>query len=167
VTATFGGLTGLGPPLAQAGLAQINQLADLVGVTYYPLDSSFAVRPPSVVAADVAAMVANAPTGTPLYLEEAGYPSDPGCMSSPAAQAAFIGALFGAWDSNAAQIPLVNIVRLDDLSAAAADVAASAYFSQPPAAFVAMLESLGLEQYDGGIKPALTELQRQTAARGW
>ena len=111
--------------------------------------------------------VANAPAGLPIFIQEAGYPSDVSCGSSAALQATFIDELFTAWDSNADRISFINVVRLNDLSHADALFAASAYGGAPPAAFVAYLESLGLQQFDGGLKPALKELQLQTAARGW
>jgi len=169
ITATFPGLVGTsGNPLAQGGLGQINQIADLVGFTYYPLDSSGQVEDPSVVQSDFAAAVAAAPPGLPLFVLEAGYPSDgPSCGSSQAMQASFVEDLFGAWDANATRIAYVSFLRLDDTSQQDALSAAGGYGLGSSATFVAFLETLGLEQYDGGHKPALQALGEQAASRGW
>ncbi len=169
VTSTFTGLVGTSAnPLAQGGLAQINKIADLTGFTYYPLDGSGRVRDPSVVQSDFAAAVAAAAPGLPIFVLEAGYPSDgASCGSSQAMQASFVEDLFGAWDANASRIAYVSFLRLDDYSDPDAINAAGGYGLGSSAAFVAFLETLGLEQYDGGIKPALQALGEQAALRGW
>ena len=112
--------------------------------------------------------MAAAPASRPIFVLEAGYPSDgPSCGSSQALQASFVENLFGAWDMNATRIAYVSFLRLDDYSHQDAVMAAGGYGLMGSTTFVAFLETLGLEQYDGGLKPALRMLGAQAASRGW
>ena len=84
-------------------------------LTYYPLDETFRVRPPKTIEADFARMIEVA-AGKPVHLLEAGYPSASACGSSPQQQAAFIDAMFAAWDKHVDAVPLINFVWTCDLS---------------------------------------------------
>ena len=64
--------------------------ADVVGVTYLPIDAVAHVRSASEVAADVDRLVAALPAGKPILVREAGYPTAAASGSNEAAQAAFV-----------------------------------------------------------------------------
>ncbi len=142
--------------------------ADFLGVTYYPLLTDLSVRPPSVVRADVDALVALYPS-TPIFVREAGYPSSPTSGSSPAMQAAFVGELFRAWDAHADRMPLVTFFTMNEYGPAALTELAKYYGTSDPR-FLGYLGSLGLRTYapgSGTNKPAWDALVRGARARGW
>ncbi|MCP4203969.1 MAG: hypothetical protein GY769_18785 [bacterium] len=84
-------------------LTALNSLTDGVSVTYYPLDSSFQVRPPTRVRRDFDRL-AEAYPRRPILVLEAGYPSGKGNKSSKAKQRKFVKRLFAAWDRHPDQI---------------------------------------------------------------
>jgi len=172
VNATFAGLVGTSSnPLAEGGYQQLNGISDVIGVNYYPLNSDFTVELPSVVAGDfgkVAALYALSTTPKPIYFQEVGYPSDAtACVSSQALQAEFVHQVFLAWDHWASAIPFLSIVRLNDLSATAAQSTAESYGFSAGSVFTSYLESLGLRSYTGSNKTAFSQLQSETEMRGW
>jgi hypothetical protein len=161
VKVTMGGLTGESRSRAQA----LNAQADLVLVTYYPLQADFGVRPPQVVHDDLAALAALYP-GRAIGLLEAGYPSSERLGSSEALQAEFVRQIFRAWDTHAGQIALLNFTWLTD----AADDSIEAwtdYYGLRDDRFAAYLASLGLRRADGQAKPAFETLTAEAHARGW
>lgn len=124
--------------------------ADVMMVTYYPLNPDFSVRPPSDVPGDLAWLVELA-RGKPVWLMEAGYPAA-GCGSSEAAQAEFAQTLIQSARGKPG-IALVSWTFLTDLPDA--DVARlAAYYRSGDACFAAYLQSLGLRRTDGSEKPA-------------
>jgi hypothetical protein len=139
--------------------------ADVLGVTYFPIDAAAQVRPASEVGADVDALVAALPAGKPILLREAGYPTAAACGGSDAAQAAFVTALFGAWDRHADRIPVVTFRELVDArpDTASAEALRS---GRSDAAFLAFLWSLGLRGA-GGTKPGFDALISGARARGF
>lgn len=141
--------------------------SDAVMLTYYPLKSDFTVRPPQVVADDVAQMVAIA-QGKPVYLLEAGYPSGETCNSTPEQQAAFIRQVFRAWDAHAEAIPLISFTWLSDLPPKAVREF-QGYYGVNNRAFGEYLRTLGMRTWKGAgsDKPAFLQLEAEAAARGW
>jgi len=161
VKMTLGGLTGDSREQAQ----KVNALADLVLVTYYPLESDFDVRPPQVVHDDLAGLVALYP-GRPIGVLEIGYPSSEVLGSSEALQAEFVRQVFQAWDDHAAEIVLLNFTWLTDASDEAVDGWKN-YYGLRDDHFAAYLASLGLRRSDGTPKAALEALASEAHARGW
>lgn len=100
----------------RARYAPILDAGDAVFATYYPLTPGFVVRPPDAPTTDLPALIAAA-MGKPLYLLEAGYPSA-GCTTTPADQAAFFAALMETWAAHQADIPLISLSWLTDITPA-------------------------------------------------
>jgi hypothetical protein len=93
VSIMFGGHVGKAAGYAAA----INEQADSVMVSYYPLTPGFKVREPRVVHDDFDAICKMYP-GRVISFVEAGYPSGSQCDSSEAKQKQFVEELFAAWD---------------------------------------------------------------------
>jgi hypothetical protein len=170
VTVTLYGLLGQSGNgmVARAGIISMLSSIDEIGLTYYPIDNTFTVKDPSVVAADFNSVFALVGT-MPVYIQEAGYPSSSSCGGTQANQAAFIDALFAAWDAHASQIPFLSILRLNDYSHSSAVSVATSYGLGGNTAFVAYLETLGLRTYTApsAFKSAWSNLQNRTRERSW
>jgi len=160
VKVTMAGLTGEARSRAQA----LNTGADLVLVTYYPLDSDFGVRSPDVVQADLAELVSLYPDRV-IGILEAGYPSSALLGSSEAMQAEFVRQIFGAWDSQATQIAMLNFTWLTDAPGSSVE-AWKEYYGLDDPRFAAYLATLGLRLSDGTPKLALGALDAEAHARG-
>jgi hypothetical protein len=153
--------------LASGGLAQIWNIADQVVVTYYPLNSNFTVRSPSVVSADISSLTSLYPNKT-IFFNEVGYPSGSASdSSSEALQQQFIQAVFTAWDAHANQIQNMAFLRLNDLSPSSAQNLANSYGLGGNASFVEYLQTLGLRTYSGQDKAAYSELKAQASSRNF
>lgn len=159
VKVTMAGLTGEARSRAQA----LNTDADLVLVTYYPLDSDFGVRSPDVVQADLAKLASVYP-GRAIGIIEAGYPSSALLGSSEALQAEFVRQIFRAWESRAAQIAMLNFTWLTDAPEASVE-AWKEYYGLDDPRFAAYLATLGLRRSDGHPKLALAALAAEAHAR--
>lgn len=171
VTSQFGGLIGdtggsLGGEIA-AELTALNGLTDAVFVTYYPLDSGFRVRSPSVVRHDFGELVSVYPDRLILMLE-AGYPSGKGNRSSKGKQKKFVKKVFAAWDRHPEQIALISFTWLHDIPTEAVDFFLEYYGVEAPE-FASFLATLGLRTAsgDGRDKPAFRTLVREARRRGW
>jgi hypothetical protein len=141
----------------RARYAPLIDAGDAVFATYYPLTASFQVRPPDAPTTDLPDLIAAA-MGKPLYLLEAGYPSA-GCTSTPADQTAFFSALMATWDLHKAEIPLISLSWLTDITPAET-AAYSGYYGVADDCFARYLSSLGLRDAQGHPKPALTLLSK-------
>jgi len=142
---------------------------DQVAINYYPLDTDFTMRPPGDVTADLTRLAGWFPDHT-IRLQECGYPSGSGAGSSEADQAAFIDAVFAAWDQLATRIVHIDFTWQHDVSDATADAWVSEYGMAGhlhAAAFRSYLRTLGLRHHDGSAKPAWERLVAAAAARGW
>jgi len=166
-TATFHGAT-----LNDTNKAIFNALAgavDVIGITYYPIDSNFDVYPPGQVKTDIPYLVSSfSASGKPIYLQEVGYQTSSVNNSSEEKQAQFFAEFFQVWDEYYEEIPLVNIVRLNDISDQAAEDMAIPY-GLGSNAFKEYLRTLGLRTYPGtgSHKDAFTLIQEETAKRNW
>lgn len=147
--------------------AVLNQRADVVMVSYYPLTPAFKVRVPKVVVDDFDAICKKYPN-RPVSFVEAGYPSGGSCASSEARQRQFVDELFAAWDRHADQIGCITFVWLTDASASAL-AGFQQYYGVTNPAFVDYLGTLGLRTFSGAgqDKLAFTALQQQAHVRGW
>jgi len=139
----------------RARFAPILNAGDAVFATYYPLTPGFLVRPPDAPVTDLPALVAAA-MGKPLYLLEAGYPSA-GCTTTPEDQTAFFSALMETWATHQADIPLISLSWLTDITPEAT-AAFAIYYGVADNCFARYLSSLGLRDAAGQPKPALTLL---------
>ena len=149
-----------------AQLAAAWAASDVVGVSYLAVDAAAHVRSPSEVAADLDRILAAAPAGKPIFLHEAGFPTADATGGDEATQAAFVSALFGAWDRHAERIPLVTFRELED--APAETVAAlAARHGRSDAPFLASAGSLGLRTAGGRRKQGWDALLREARARGF
>lgn len=145
----------------------LNEQADMVMVSYYPLTSAFKVREPKVVS-DHFDTICKMYPNRPISFVEAGYPSGSQCDSSEGMQKQFIEELFTAWDRHADQIQIVTFVWLNDISASLVE-GYKKYYGIGNPAFLDYLSTLGLRAFKGAgsDKPAFTALRQQTSARGW
>ena len=149
-------------------IASILQKSDVVVTTYYPLDASFAARPPSGVAQDLDALPSqlggDAAPPRPILLQEVGYPSAAANKSSPDQQKAFYQALAQALTGRRARFPFVSINGLNDLHPAACASEAAAFGAPASAAAVAARCSLGLRGAGETDKPAMASVLEALAA---
>lgn len=129
---------------------------DVVQITYYPLQSNFTPRDPSVVSGELDAIIAAAGSKQ-IVLQEIGYPSGylptPGNGSSELKQAQFYANVFEALATRP-QIRAVSALQLSDWSPAAIDTYVTNY-GISDAAFREYLASLGVRKHaDGAPKTA-------------
>jgi hypothetical protein len=143
--------------------------SDVVGVTYLPVDAAARVRSAAdvtgAVASDIDALLAAVPTGKPVVVREAGYPTAAVNGGGEAGQAAFVSAVLGAWDRHAARIPVLTFRELFDADATTSAALAARYGHADPA-FLAFLQSLGLRTADRA-KPGFDALIKGSRARGF
>ncbi len=149
VTTTFDGARG---PNAQR-VAALNAAADVVILTYYPLDGSYRPRTAATASGDFATMAGLAGS-KPLVLQEVGYPSAGQLGSSEQAEAAFFTNVFAAWNQQGARIAFLNVFALHDLAPSTCDALAGFYGRPGDANLKAYLCSLGLRHANGTPKPA-------------
>lgn len=165
--ATFDGYVG-----QPTGVAAINGVCDVAGVSYYAIGAGFAVKSQATVRADLDSLLGFASASKPLCFYQLGCPSSwrdgAGAVHDRSAeQAEFIRTAFSFWDANAATVRLMDMTWLHDLGPA--DLAVQeAYFGLSDPAFLTFLGSLGLRAYAGGApKTAWTALRSQASTRGW
>ena len=146
---------------------RLNKHADVVLVTYYPLDEKIQVRDPKHVHEVCEAMVKAYP-GKLIHMAEIGCPSGTTVGSSEAKQEAFVREMFKAWDQHAKAIPLMSYCWLTDTSKASLRTYAKYYGSSDPR-FLDYLATLGLRTHDGHgkDKPGFVAFREEARARGW
>lgn len=155
-------------PLAKGGLKQLYSYADDVAVTYYPINTDYTIKSPTVISKDIGALV-NLYPASPIYFNEIGFPSGSGgyAKSSLSLQQQFVQQVFQTWDGYASHITHINFVRLNDLNITAAQSMASNYGLADNAPFVEDLQTLGVRNYAGADKPAFSDLKLETSSRNW
>lgn len=143
------------------------QNVDILGVTYYPLNSDFSVREPNSVFTDFDNLVTIF-GNTPIYIQEVGYPTSSLNNSSELKQAEFYSNLFKAWDLHSKEIKSVKILRLNDLSLQGAQESAEPY-GITCAKFVEYLRTLGIRTYEneGTNKQAFNVIKMNLSERNW
>ena len=163
VKATFYGLT----DYSRSNLENLNAAADVVLVTYYPLNGDFTVKDPDVVHDDFEEIVAIYPA-KPIFFLEAGYPTSDSCNSSEAKQAEFVREVFDAWDTFYDEVEVVSFSGLTDISQVQVDEFAL-YFGITDERFKEFLRTLGLRTYEGAgtDKQGFTAFVEEAEARGW
>lgn len=159
---TFGGLT------TQNAFAQtLNTNSDYIGVSYYPLNNDFTVKPVSVIPTDFATLTGLYPNKK-LCFYQYGYPSSLTCNSSDVLQAQFIAQTFTAWDTHAANIYMIDFTWLHDMDSADV-VFFGNYYGITDTVFLEYLHTLGLRYWNGSgtDKPAMHELRCQARQRAF
>jgi hypothetical protein len=152
---------------AKEGMREINRYADLVIVTYYPLQPGDGVKDPSAVSADFRHLADTYP-GRTIAFSEAGYPSSSILNSSEQKQSEFVRELFKAWDAHASQVRQITLYHLTD-SGPDAIAEFTRYYGISAAPFKAFLSCLGLRTFAGSgrDKEAFGVVRREARARGW
>ncbi len=145
----------------------LNDSADLVMTTYYPLDKDFKVLDPSLVHEDFARLTALYPEDE-IHITEIGYPTSEINKSNPEFQAEFIREMFAAWDDHADQITLISYSWLSDLSDSSVREL-EGYYGLSNQAFGEFLRTLGLRTYPGNgkDKPGFQVFREEAKVRGW
>ena len=168
VVGTLYGATGLSTnPLAQGGLQQIYNSADVVVVTYYPLNSNFTVKNSSVVDTEIGTLVSLYPS-KPIHFNEIGYPSGSTYdASTEALQKLFVTQVFKTWDKYSTQISKISFLRLNDVSLSSAQSTATTYGLAGNNQFIEYIQTLGLRTYAGADKQGYGQLKTETSSRGW
>jgi len=159
---TFNGIT------THSALAQtLNTNSDYIGVSYYPLNSNFTVKPVSTIPTDFATLINLYPTKK-LCFYQYGYPSSSTCNSSDALQSQFISQTFQTWDLYPNNIYLIDFTWIHDLDPVYV-TSLGVYYNLTDPVFLEYLRTLGLRTWGttGADKPALHELRCQTKVRGY
>jgi len=159
---TFNGITNL-----NAFAQTLNTNSDYIGVSYYPLNTDFTVKPVSVVPTDFASLISLYST-KPICFYQYGYPSSSTCNSSEALQAQFITQTFISWDTYASHIKMIDFTWLHDLDMALVNYYGTYYGLTDPI-FLEYLHTLGMRTWNGNgsNKLAFDELQCQAKLRGY
>lgn len=131
---------------------------DFLPITYYPQVGGFRFAHPSVVDADIAAIVAAA-GNLPVVFQEVGYPSSPANNGSHERQRLFLENVLKAVTDHGAAIKAVNVDWYCDAPRAELALLAAELYDMTPEhpdfeAFMGFIGSLGLRDEDGTEKPA-------------
>jgi hypothetical protein len=142
-------------------LLALTAASDVTIATYYPLESNFVARAPSMVAADLDALSASllGDAGPrPVILQEVGYPSSEQAGGSLEKQRVFFDTLFEALDVRRDRFPFVSVHALNDERAPRCEAEAAAYGAPSDPRAVAFRCSLGVRGADTAPKPAWTSV---------
>ncbi len=159
--ATFPGLIGASSEYIQL----LNVYSDIIGVSYYPLNGDFTVKPTNIVATDFSNIVRLYPY-KPIYYYQLGYPSSSQCNSSEIKQSEFISQVFQSWDTFANNIKMIDFTWLHDWSPDAVNYWSS-YYGISDTSFLAFIGSIGLKNWNGTDKQSYNELKCQAKQRGY
>lgn len=140
-------------------------VVDNIGVTYYPIETSFLMQANSHVATDFQNLVAF--TNKPIHLEEVGYASSKTVSGSDYFQAEFFCEVLKSWDTYQTQIPTLAALRMVDLSSTAASAVADTYNLSGNNYFIEYIRSLGIKTSIGTPKQAYTLLTSELDKRGF
>jgi len=145
----------------------LNTNSDYIGVSYYPLNNDFTVKPVSTIPTDFSTLVGLYPSKQIIFYQY-GYPSSSSCNSSEVLQAQFISQTFTTWDTYASQVKKIDFTWLHDLDAAAVNFYGT-YYGLTNTIFLEYLHTLGLRTWNGNgtDKAAFTELKCQAKQRGY
>lgn len=168
MVATLYGAAGLSSnSLAKGGLQQIYNNADIVVVTYYPMNTDFTVKNPAVIESEIAELVKLYPS-KPIYFNEIGFHSGSSLTgSSELMQREFVTQVFKVWDKYPSEISKISFLRLNDLTASKAQSVAGDYGMSGNASFVEYIQTLGLRTDAGADKLGFLQLKSETKSRGW
>jgi len=159
---TFNGIT-----TYNAFAQTLNTNSDYIGVSYYPLNNNFTVKPVSTIPTDFSTLVGLYPSKQIIFYQY-GYPSSSTCNSSEALQAQFIAQTFKTWDTYASNVKMIDFTWLHDLDTATVNFYGT-YYGLTDTIFLEYLRTLGLRTWNGNgtDKASFTELQCQAKQRGY
>lgn len=157
---TFNGIT-----TQNTRVQSLNETSDYIGVSYYPLNPDFTVKPISSVPTDFAQLISLYPA-KPICFYQYGFPSSATCNSSEALQAEFIAQTFRTWDTHASHVRMIDFTWLHDLDTALVHYYRDYYGLSDPI-FLEYLRSLGLRTWNGTNKKAFLQLQCEAKQRGY
>ena len=161
---TYHGLTGLYQPELQ----RINQLADIIGVSYYPVDENL-VHEPTILGKHLIDLFKIYPHKK-IDFYQYGYPSSTRINGSLEKQRQFIEETFKQWDLYHDKIRLITFTWLYEVQQVHINSMSTDTLGDinPSQAFVEFLGSLGLHgKKVDSEKPAFQELKKQLKLRGW
>lgn len=143
-------------------------VVDRVSITYYPLHADFTVKSQDAVYADFDAFFTTFKDYS-IFVQEVGYPSSAALNSSEEKQAEFFCNFFDAWDCYKDQVPYVSILRLNDVSLAAAQATAVTYGIPGNEKFIAYIRTLGLRTWPntGTDKKGFDVIAGELDRRNW
>jgi hypothetical protein len=96
-------------------LQEINQVSDIIAVSYYPIDASYHGKEMSEIEADFDEILQLYPTQK-IYIEETGYPTGQHNLSNELKQSQYINFLFSYWDKHPTQIVYIGMLWLTEIS---------------------------------------------------
>ncbi len=140
-------------------------VVDFLGITYYPLDTTFQMKPNNLVAGMFQSLVNY--TAKPIHIEEIGYSSAAATSGSEALQADFYREVFKAWDTHASRIPSLAALRMVDKTRLDAESVATAYGLTGNESFIEYIRTLGIKRNDANPKAAYTAIQSELQKRGF
>lgn len=113
-SATFGVVFTHAARSTPSVVTPILALSGHVGFTYYPLNADMSARSPSVVASELAEIVALA-GGKPLVLTEVGYPTSALLGGSESTQSTFVQNIFDALRKSSGKVQAASFFQLNDM----------------------------------------------------
>ncbi len=140
-------------------------VADFVGITYYPLTTSFQMKPNTQVAGVFQDLVSF--TAKPIHIEEIGYSSSAATLGSVNLQSKFYCEVFKAWDTHASRIPSLAILRMVDKTRTDAQNVATVYGLPGNEAFIEYIRTLGIQTQDGSPKSTFNMVKSELQKRGF
>lgn len=138
---------------------------DFIGITYYPLDTSFQMQGNSLVSTMFQNLVAF--TAKPIHIEEVGYASSTTSLGSENLQAEFFCEVFKAWDTHASRISSLAALRMVDKSRSDSESVATTYGLTGNENFIEYIRSLGIRTYDNQPKRSFTIIASELQKRGF
>jgi hypothetical protein len=159
---TFGGLINY-----NSNAQVVNTNSDYIGVSYYPLNPDFTVKPITAIADNIEALIDLYPS-KPLFFYQYGYPSSALCSSSDYLQRDFITKTFEIWDLHPIAIKGFDFTWLHDLDPVMVDYWGE-YYGLTDEVFLEYLRTIGMRTFEGmgTDKPAMQELLCQAALNGF
>ncbi len=147
----------------------LNENADMICFTYYPLNPDFTMASVSSIESEIDKVIEKY-SARDIFLEECGYATSPDCNSSEALQSDFFVEMFHLWDKYADRLIYIGFLWLHDLSESQAQFYVEQYqMSGHPYTdnFKEYLRTLGVITHDGTEKEGFFTIQAEAEKRGW
>lgn len=138
---------------------------DTIGITYYPLTTTFQMKANSGVATDFQNLAAF--TSKPIHIEEVGYSSSSTTAGSEYLQSEFFCEVFKAWDTHSTKIQSLAVLRMIDKTRADSESIATTYGVGGNENFIEYIRTLGLKSNTSVSKPAFTLIESELDKRGF
>ncbi len=138
---------------------------DLLGVTYYPMNSNFQMQANSLVASQFQSL--DSFTSKPIHIEEVGYASSAQNGGSENLQSEFFCEVFKAWDQYPSKIRSLAILRMVDTTRTSAEQTAITYGLSGNENFIEFIRSLGIRSNSNTAKGSFSVIQSELEKRGF